>query len=48
MRNHGVGRIFDLFGGLLGQKNPSLLNAAGFSSSPHFMYSGNYTSPDRH
>jgi len=46
-RNHGVGRIFDLFGGLLGQKNPSLLNAAGFSSSPHFMYSGNYTSPDR-
>ena len=46
-RNHGVGRIFDLFGGLLGQKNPSLLNAAGFSSSPHFMYSGNYTKPDR-
>jgi N-methylhydantoinase B len=46
-RNHGVGRIFDLFGGLLGQKNPSLLNAAGFSSSPHFMYSGNYTQPDR-
>lgn len=42
-RNHGVGRIFDLFGGLLGQNNPDLLNAAGFSSSPHFMYSGNYT-----
>ncbi|WP_371779795.1 hydantoinase B/oxoprolinase family protein [Streptosporangium subroseum] len=40
-RNHGIGRIFDLFGGLLGQKTPDLLNAAGFSSSPHFMYSGN-------
>jgi N-methylhydantoinase B len=39
-RNHGIGRVFDLFGGLLGQKNPDLLNAAGFSSSPHFMYSG--------
>ncbi|MER7370799.1 hydantoinase B/oxoprolinase family protein [Nonomuraea wenchangensis] len=39
-RNHGIGRIFDLFGGLLGQKTPDLLNAAGFSSSPHFMYAG--------
>ena len=39
-RNHGIGRVFDLFGGLLGQTNPALLNAAGFSSSPHFMYSG--------
>jgi len=46
-RNHGVGRIFDLFGGLLGQNNPDLLNAAGFSSSPHFMYSGNYTTGAR-
>ena len=46
-RNHGIGRVFDLFGGLLGQTNPDLLNAAGFSSSPHFMYSGNYTDPDR-
>src|SRR5918999_3556546 len=46
-RNHGVGRIFDLFGGLLGQKNPDLLNAAGFSSSPHFMYSGRYREGDR-
>ena len=33
-RNHGIGRVFDLFGGLLGQTNPDLLNAAGFSSSP--------------
>ena len=31
-RNHGVGRVFDLFGGLLGQTNPDLLNAAGFSA----------------
>ncbi|PXY37895.1 hydantoinase B/oxoprolinase family protein [Prauserella flavalba] len=46
-RNHGIGRVFDLFGGLLGQTNPALLNAAGFSSSPHFMYSGYYTSGDR-
>jgi len=46
-RNHGIGRVFDLFGGLLGQTNPSLLNAAGFSSSPHFMYSGNYSKGDR-
>jgi N-methylhydantoinase B len=46
-RNHGIGRVFDLFGGLLGQTNPALLNAAGFSSSPHFMYSGHYTTGDR-
>ncbi|MCB5291020.1 hydantoinase B/oxoprolinase family protein [Arthrobacter sp. SO3] len=46
-RNHGIGRLFDLFGGLLGQANPDLLNAAGFSSSPHFMYSGNYSEGDR-
>ena len=46
-RNHGIGRVFDLFGGLLGQTNPDLLNAAGFSSSPHFMYSGNYTEGDK-
>lgn len=46
-RNHGIGRIFDLFGGLLGQTNPDLLNAAGFSSSPHFMYSGTYSDGKR-
>jgi N-methylhydantoinase B len=46
-RNHGIGRVFDLFGGLLGQTNPALLNAAGFSSSPHFMYSGRYSGGDR-
>ncbi|MES9543656.1 hydantoinase B/oxoprolinase family protein [Actinomadura sp. NPDC000600] len=46
-RNHGIGRVFDLFGGLLGQTNPEILNAAGFSSSPHFMYSGHYASGPR-
>ena len=35
-----LGRIFDLMGGLLGQGAPEALNAAGFSDSPHFMYSG--------
>jgi N-methylhydantoinase B len=39
--------VFDLFGGLLGQTNPALLNAAGFSSSPHFMYSGHYSGGER-
>ncbi len=46
-RNHGIGRVFDLFGGLLGQTNPALLNAAGFSSSPHFMFSGHYSEGER-
>lgn len=39
-RTHALGRIFDVFAALLGQKNPDFLAAAGFSSSPHFMYSG--------
>jgi N-methylhydantoinase B len=39
-RTHALGRIFDLLGGLLGQKTPQFLNAAGFSSSPHLFYSG--------
>ena len=39
-RTHMLGRIFDLMGGLLGQGAPDALNAAGFSDSPHFMYSG--------
>ncbi|RFA14600.1 5-oxoprolinase [Subtercola boreus] len=46
-RNHGIGRLFDLFGGLLGQKTPDLLNAAGFSSSPHFMYSGHHSEGEK-
>ncbi|MEI5668387.1 hydantoinase B/oxoprolinase family protein [Bosea sp. CCNWLW174] len=39
-RTHLLGRIFDLMGGLLGQGAPDALNAAGFSDSPHLMYSG--------
>ena len=39
-RTHALGRIFDIMGGLLGQGAPDALNAAGFSDSPHFMYSG--------
>jgi N-methylhydantoinase B len=39
-RTHALGRIFDVLGGLLGQRQPEFLNAAGFSSSPHLMYSG--------
>ncbi|HET9018553.1 MAG TPA: hydantoinase B/oxoprolinase family protein, partial [Acetobacteraceae bacterium] len=39
-RTHMLGRIFDIMGGLLGQGAPDALNAAGFSDSPHFMYSG--------
>jgi len=39
-RTHALGRIFDILGGLLGQKTPEFLNAAGFSSSPHVFYSG--------
>jgi N-methylhydantoinase B len=39
-RTHILGRIFDIMGGLLGQGAPEALNAAGFSDSPHFMYSG--------
>lgn len=39
-RTHALGRIFDVLGGLLGQKTPEFLNAAGFSSSPHLFFSG--------
>jgi N-methylhydantoinase B len=39
-RTHMLGRIFDIMGGLLGQGSPEALNAAGFSDSPHLMYSG--------
>ncbi|CAN5902516.1 hydantoinase B/oxoprolinase family protein [soil metagenome] len=40
-RTHALGRIFDVLGALLGQKTPDFLCAAGFSSSPHLMFSGN-------
>ena len=39
-RTHLLGRIFDIMSGLLGQSSPDALCAAGFSDSPHFMYSG--------
>jgi len=39
-RTHLLGRLFDVMGGLLGQGTPDAMNAAGFSDSPHFMYSG--------
>jgi N-methylhydantoinase B len=39
-RTHAMGRIFDVISGLYGTSNPTYLCAAGFSSSPHFMYSG--------
>ena len=32
-RTHALGRIFDILGGLLGQRAPEFLCAAGFSSS---------------
>lgn len=39
-RTHALGRLFDILGGLLGQKTPEFLNGAGFSSSPHLFYAG--------
>ncbi|KAL9612619.1 MAG: hypothetical protein Q9167_002789 [Letrouitia subvulpina] len=39
-RTHFLGRLLDLISGLLGQKAPEFMTAAGFSDSPHFMYSG--------
>ena len=39
-RTHLLGRIFDVMSGLLGQGTPDAMSGAGFSDSPHFMYSG--------
>jgi len=39
-RTHFLGRLMDVLSGLLGQKSPKFMTAAGFSDSPHFMYSG--------
>ena len=44
-RTHALGRIFDVLGALLGQKTPEFMCAAGFSSSPHLMFSGNRSDP---
>ena len=46
-RTHALGRIFDVLGALLGQRQPDFLNAAGFSSSPHLMLSGRYAATDK-
>ncbi len=46
-RTHALGRIFDILGGLLGQKRTEFLTAAGFSSSPPLFYSGNDTRPGK-
>jgi len=43
-RTHALGRIFDVLGALLGQKTPQFMCAAGFSSSPHLMFSGTRSS----
>jgi N-methylhydantoinase B len=39
-RTHGLARCMDVLAGLFGQSNPDYLCAAGFSASPHFLYSG--------
>lgn len=40
-RTHALGRIFDVLGALLGMGAPDqMLNAAGFSDSPHLFFSG--------
>ena len=39
-RTHFLGRLLDVISGLLGQRAPEFMTAAGFSDSPHFMYSG--------
>lgn len=40
-RTHALGRIFDILGALLGMGAPEMmLNAAGFSDSPHLFFSG--------
>jgi N-methylhydantoinase B len=40
-RTHALGRIFDVLGALLGMGAPNeMLNAAGFSDSPHLFFSG--------
>ncbi len=47
-RTHALGRIFDILGALLGMGAPNeLLNAAGFSDSPHLFYSGYDTRPGK-
>ena len=47
-RTHALGRIFDVLGALLGMGAPEMmLNAAGFSDSPHLFFSGYDTRPGK-
>ena len=39
-RTHTLCRVDDVLSGLFGQSNPDYLCAAGFSASPHFLFSG--------
>ncbi len=39
-RTHALGRLFDVFAGGLSKGAPQYWPGAGFSSSPHMMYSG--------
>ena len=39
-RTHALARQFDVLGGALGHNAPEMATAAGFGSSPHFLYSG--------
>ncbi len=39
-RTHALSRQFDVLGGALSKNAPELATAAGYGSSPHFLYSG--------
>ena len=39
-RTHALARQFDVLGGALGHNAPEMATAAGYGSSPHFLYSG--------
>jgi N-methylhydantoinase B len=39
-RTHALARQFDVLGGALSRKAPEMATAAGYGSSPHFLYSG--------
>ena len=39
-RTHALARQFDVLGGALSRNAPEMATAAGYGSSPHFLYSG--------
>ncbi len=39
-RTHALSRQFDVLGGALSKNAPQMATAAGYGSSPHFLYSG--------